>query len=287
VNQIAERAGVTETTFFRQFADKREVLSAGQEEYSVLMAEAIASTPATATPLQAVEAALLALAEMFPLARRAFTARVQAVIASHDELRERAGLKYAGYDRAMQTALIDRGVPVTTAAVAADLALLAFRTAFQRWTDREDNSTLSELVGAAPGDVHAASVPQRTRLRSAQPSWVELEAVFIDEIDGVCDAALTLRVEPPGAAFIAWLRVVLAFVPNTRATVSQLFEHTDRRPHLRPDQRDRQDAAGPDYLELMFQTLLDGRRQPETGNTIRAATTQRVRGPCRGAVPPP
>jgi AcrR family transcriptional regulator len=158
VKQIAERAGVTKTTFFRQFTDKRDVLSAGQEEHSVLLAETIAHTTATATPLQAVQTALTALARTFPLARRPFAARVEAVAASNDELRERAGLKYAGYVRAMRTALIDRGVPQTTAAVAADLGLLAFRTAFQRWTDSHDDSSLAELVGAALGEVHTASL---------------------------------------------------------------------------------------------------------------------------------
>lgn len=158
VKHIAERAGVTKTTFFRQFADKREVLSAGQEEHSLLMAAAIVGAPAAASPLRAVEGALLALGETFPVERRAFAARVQAVTASHDELRERAGLKYAGYVRAMRTALIDRGVPETTAAVAADLGLLAFRTAFQRWTDSEDDATLEALVSAALREVHTASL---------------------------------------------------------------------------------------------------------------------------------
>ena len=158
VRQIAERAGVTKTTFFRQFADKREVLSAGQEEHSALMARAIASAPATATPLHAVQAALLALAETFPAERRAFAARVQAVTAAHDELRERAGLKHAGYLEAMRTALIDRGVPETTAAVAADLGLLAFHTAFQRWTDSAVDPSLAGLVDRALGEVHAASL---------------------------------------------------------------------------------------------------------------------------------
>lgn len=164
VKQIAERAGVTKTTFFRQFADKREVLSAGQEEHSAVLAGAIASATATATPLQAVEAALLALAETFPPARRVFVARVQAVTASHDELRERAGLKYAGYVRAMRTALVDRGIPETTAAVAADLGLLAFRTAFQRWTDYDGDSSLAELVGATLSEVHTASLSLDTRV---------------------------------------------------------------------------------------------------------------------------
>jgi AcrR family transcriptional regulator len=130
-----------------------------------------------------------------------------------------------------------------------------------------------------------------------------LEAVYIDEIDAVCDAALTLRAEAPGAAFVAWLRVVLAFVPHKRAIVSQLLEHTDHDDPLLHTNRDRAlDAgrpllagaqrageirddltfdqiidmlnaiakipAGPDYLGPMFQTLLDGLRPRETGKTV-------------------
>ena len=40
--QIADRAGVTERTFFRHFTDKREVLVAGQAAMSALLAEGIA-----------------------------------------------------------------------------------------------------------------------------------------------------------------------------------------------------------------------------------------------------
>ncbi|WP_218671072.1 helix-turn-helix domain-containing protein [Microbispora sp. GKU 823] len=47
VAQIAERAGVTKSTFFRHFADKREVLVAGQETLSRLLAEGIAERPRT------------------------------------------------------------------------------------------------------------------------------------------------------------------------------------------------------------------------------------------------
>jgi AcrR family transcriptional regulator len=157
VTQIAERAGLTKTTFFRQFADKREVLSAGQEEHSVLLAEQIAAVPAPTTPLRAVEAALVALASTFPPDRRAFAARVQTVTVSHDELQERSGLKYAGYVTAMRTALAARDVPDMTAAVAADLGLLAFRTAFTRWTESDAGPTLEDLVREALGEIVAAS----------------------------------------------------------------------------------------------------------------------------------
>src|SRR5271156_4502996 len=58
VAQIAERAGVTKSTFFRHFPDKRELLLAGQETLSRLLAEGIAEAPAHASPLEAVAAGL-------------------------------------------------------------------------------------------------------------------------------------------------------------------------------------------------------------------------------------
>src|ERR1041385_4645865 len=58
VTQIAERAGVTKSTFFRHFPDKRELLVAGQETLSRLLAEGIAQAPVGATPLEAVAAGL-------------------------------------------------------------------------------------------------------------------------------------------------------------------------------------------------------------------------------------
>src|ERR1700749_23939 len=58
VAQIAERAGVTKSTFFRHFPDKRELLVAGQETLSRLLAEGIAEAPGGASPLEAVAAGL-------------------------------------------------------------------------------------------------------------------------------------------------------------------------------------------------------------------------------------
>src|ERR1700757_3773461 len=73
VSEIAERAGgLTKTTFFRHFPDKREVLFAGQEIHSRLLADSIAAAPDSATPLQAVAAALDAMAATFTDDRRDF-----------------------------------------------------------------------------------------------------------------------------------------------------------------------------------------------------------------------
>jgi AcrR family transcriptional regulator len=55
---IAERAGVTERTFFRHFADKREVLFAGEEQLEAVFVDAIAGAPAGASLTDLLIAAL-------------------------------------------------------------------------------------------------------------------------------------------------------------------------------------------------------------------------------------
>ena len=58
VAEIAERAGLTERTFFRHFTDKRDVLFSGSEELRDLFVEAVSAAPASSSP---IEAAFMAL----------------------------------------------------------------------------------------------------------------------------------------------------------------------------------------------------------------------------------
>ena len=146
VAQIAERAGLTKTTFFRHFPDKREVLFAGQDIHGQLLAGGIAAAPASATPLQAVAAALDAATAVFTPDQREFGPRLQAVIASNSELQERAAFKRAGLAAAMTGALHQRGVPDPAASLAADLGVRAFYQAFARWTDPASQQTFPELA---------------------------------------------------------------------------------------------------------------------------------------------
>src|SRR5258705_6117636 len=64
VAEIAERAGLTERTFFRYFADKREVLFGGAGALQELLVNAAVGAPDSATPIDAVAAALDAAAAM-------------------------------------------------------------------------------------------------------------------------------------------------------------------------------------------------------------------------------
>jgi AcrR family transcriptional regulator len=62
VAEIAERAGLTERTFFRYFADKREVLFAGADGFQELFVSGVAGAPDSAAPIDAVAGALYAAA---------------------------------------------------------------------------------------------------------------------------------------------------------------------------------------------------------------------------------
>src|SRR3981189_393250 len=89
VAEIAERAGLTKRTFFRHFADKREVLFGGQEVHHRLFADGIAGARAAAPPLEALGAGLAAFAAGFGEERRDFLAKRQAIIGANPDLQER------------------------------------------------------------------------------------------------------------------------------------------------------------------------------------------------------
>ncbi len=160
VAQIAQRAGVTRSTFFRHFSDKREVLVAGQETLSRLLAEGIADAPASASPLDAVAAGLeRASREMGPL-NRELGPRLKAAVAASTELQERDALKSVGLADAMTAALRARDVPDPTAQVAAELGVLAFKRGYAQWSeaDPDDNVGLAHHALAALNDLRAATL---------------------------------------------------------------------------------------------------------------------------------
>ena len=159
VAQIAERAGVTKSTFFRYFPDKRELLVAGQETLSRLMTEGIAEAPDEASPLEAVAAGLeRASAAMGPV-NREIAPRLKAAVAASAELQERDALKSVSLAAAMTTALVARGVPDPTAALAGELGLLAFKRGFAEWSegDRDAKDELAGYVLTALDKLRAAS----------------------------------------------------------------------------------------------------------------------------------
>src|ERR1700748_566434 len=109
VAEIAQRAGLTERTFFRHFADKREVLFWGQDTLFELATTHIAAAPESESPIDAIGDRLQAIGEMFE-GRHAHARRRQAVIAANPGLQERELIKLAALAAAMAEALTQRGV---------------------------------------------------------------------------------------------------------------------------------------------------------------------------------
>jgi AcrR family transcriptional regulator len=149
VAEIAERAGLTSSTFFRHFPDKRDVLSAGQQTLSRLLVEGIDSAPPHATPLAAVAAGLQRAASAMGPFNRDLAPLLRAAIAASTELQDRAALKQVGLAAAIAGALIDRGVPESTASVAAELGALAFSQAYATWVETDEDQDLAQLSLAA------------------------------------------------------------------------------------------------------------------------------------------
>lgn len=132
--EIAERAGLAKSTFFRHFADKREVLFDPQQTLITVVTAAVEAAEPAAAPLDAVEAGLRAATELFNPERHGWAAARQLVIDAHPELRERELLKLTHLAEAIETVLRGRGVPDRAAALAAMLGHLAVQRAFPRWT---------------------------------------------------------------------------------------------------------------------------------------------------------
>jgi AcrR family transcriptional regulator len=157
VAQIAERAGVTKSTFFRHFADKRELLTAGQQTLSRLLTEGIAEAPESATPLEAVASGLERASSAMGRMNREVGPRLKAAIAANVELQERDALKNVGLAAAMTDALVARGVPDPIAHLAAELGVLAFKQGYAKWLRADADATLTPYTVAALDDLRAAS----------------------------------------------------------------------------------------------------------------------------------
>ncbi len=145
VAEIAEQAGLTERTFFRYFIDKREVLFWGQNRLREVYVNAIASAPDSAAPLDAVAAALEAAAPIFR-ERHELARQRQAVIAANAGLQERELLKRAALAAALAEALRRRGVTDPAASLAAEVGVIAFKTAYARWVSEPDEQDLARLI---------------------------------------------------------------------------------------------------------------------------------------------
>ncbi|MGO9052378.1 MAG: TetR family transcriptional regulator [Streptosporangiaceae bacterium] len=156
VAEIAKRAGLTERTFFRHFADKREVLFWGAGELQELLVSTLASAPDSAAPIDAVAAALESVEAVFS-ERREFSRQRQRVIAANVELQERELIKLATLSAALAAVLRRRGVADPAAELAAEAGIAVFKITFQRWVDPGNQQAFGALVRESLAELKAVT----------------------------------------------------------------------------------------------------------------------------------
>jgi AcrR family transcriptional regulator len=156
VAQIAEAAGLTKRTFFRYFTDKREVLFNGSHEFQKRWIGGIQAAPPDAGPMAALSAGLDEVAKL--LADRHPFARVRSrIIAANPELQERELIKLQTLTGAVTAALVDRGVAVNAATLAAHAGVTVFHVAFVRWVEQDDPTALRVLMDQSLQDLRSVT----------------------------------------------------------------------------------------------------------------------------------
>lgn len=145
VADIAQRAGLTERTFFRHFSDKREVLFSGAHALQELLVNAVVNAPDSAAPLEAVSLSLEAAGNLFN-ARRDFSVQRQRIIEGSAELQERELIKLSSLAAALANALRQRGVADPTAGLTGEVAIALFKISFERWVSSSEPSDLAQVL---------------------------------------------------------------------------------------------------------------------------------------------
>lgn len=146
VAEIAAAAEVTERTFFRHFADKREVLFAGQDDFLGMFTDPIEAAPPHSAPFDLVRVALDASAAFFPEDRRSWSRARQGIIDTNPALGERELGKLATLTVRLGEVLRTRGVPEPDATMAAETAVTVFHLAFAQWIAADEDRSFAAIT---------------------------------------------------------------------------------------------------------------------------------------------
>ena len=163
VPQIAERAGLTTRTFFRHFADKREVLFDG-DEIPAMAASLMREARGDLDPIALAADRLRTVAAMTFDGNREEVRRVRAIIESDGALQERDLRKRADLAAVVRQGFLDRGEDPIAAALAADLVVSVLHIALERWLDDPDDDASARSLADVIDDVLAGSAALFSRV---------------------------------------------------------------------------------------------------------------------------
>jgi AcrR family transcriptional regulator len=153
--EIAAAAGVNHRTFFRHFADKREVLFGSEDRSRESLVNEIIGAPVDLAPAQVLLQAFLQATKALDANTECATSRLR-LIAATPALRERDLAKGAMLTEALGTALQHRGVPAETAYLIAAMGWAAYQQASNNWT-ADTSQTFDQHLRVAFGHLAQAA----------------------------------------------------------------------------------------------------------------------------------
>lgn len=153
VVEITERAGLTERTFYRHFADKREVLFSGAQELRDFLVERLEKEVESVGPIAAVMTALCASAEAFFDERRDLVQVRQRIIDANVDLQERELIKLASLSAALAATLQRHGIERRAARLSAESGITVFHIAFADWVSGDTGKSLSEFIRSSAAEL--------------------------------------------------------------------------------------------------------------------------------------
>jgi AcrR family transcriptional regulator len=115
-----------------------------------------------------------------------------------------------------------------------DKILAAARAAFVESEVEISMAEISRRAGIGMATLYR-NFPSRREL---------LEALYTDEVNALCEAAVTLDAETPGALLVAWLRRFFDFFTSKQAVGTELLKHSGGTATVMSRSRSRVMAAG-------------------------------------------
>jgi AcrR family transcriptional regulator len=146
VPEITARAGLTTRTFFRHFADKREVLYADDAEVPGLVARMMAEALPSADPLTLIVEGLRTVAETRFEPRKAALRARRDLVRSDGRLQERDLHKRAVMSEAIQDGFRARGVEPARAALLAETCVTLISVSLTEWLEDGGDRTLYAII---------------------------------------------------------------------------------------------------------------------------------------------
>lgn len=153
VEEIAQRAQLTQRTFFRYFSDKREVLFFGTGEFEAAVVDGVRKEK-TVDPLERVVRTFETVAAGYFDTRADAVRRRRGIIQSSPELQEREGQKMGRIIEQASAVLVAEGIETRTARFAVEIGVLVFRRAFDQWAEAE-GTTLAVTIRATFGQLRS------------------------------------------------------------------------------------------------------------------------------------